>query len=255
MTFWQEQLDTIRYCLDNESIETYRAWEPVSEIPLFTKWNWIGYLQGAEDTYHRIKNDESKFLRWKTAMSPRTWGFNQRLYNQTLCKFAIETGYGEIETTSYNLKSNHNLETYKKLTSKDVLDYDRIVEFGGGVGDLSKLIFDLGYDGEYILYDFPEILEIQKLNFISSVTKPIFTTDIPLYSNKNTLFISTWALSEAPLSLRHKFLDSLQPENWLIVTQRHIFDIDNDLYFRSWNGVRQEIPWIGWNGGSYYLVK
>ena len=252
--FWEEQLEHIRYSLKNESIETYREWGPVSGIPLYEFWHWVGYLQGVEDTYHRIKYDESKFLKWKNAMSPRTWGFSQRLYNKLLTTVALP-GAGELETTTYNSRSNHHLETYRKLTSKDVLDYDRIVEFGGGVGDLSRFIFDLGYEGEYVIYDFPEILEIQKLNFISSRKKPIFTSDIPSHLNKSTLFISTWGFSESPLELRDKFMNTLSPDNWLIITQRNIFDIDNDLYFDSWQGERQEIPWVYWDGGSYYLIK
>jgi hypothetical protein len=253
-SFWEEQRIKISNCLNTLPIDTFRGWDPVCSIPLYEVWHWLGYMEGAQKTYFRILGDERVLNKWIRSMSPKTWGFTHERYMRTLSKIKFPYAGFELDTTTYNLKSNHHIETYQQLTSKNILDYDRIVEFGGGTGDLSKLIFDLGYDGEYCIYDIPEVLEIQKLNFIPYNKKPIFTSNIPKYS-KNTLFISTWGFSEVPLLLRNKFLDSLQPENWLITTQRNIFGINNDLYFDSWDGKRSEIPWIVWDGGSYYIAK
>ena len=251
--FWQQQRIEIINCLLNLPIDTFRNWGPIRSIPLFEMWHGIGYMEGAQKTYDRIKEDEVLVDKWVKSMSPKTWGFTHQQYINTLSKIKFPLSF-QLDTTTYNLKSNHHIETYYQLTSKNILDYDRIVEFGGGVGDLSKLIFDLGYEGDYCIYDFEEILEVQKINFVPYKKKPQFISDIPKYS-KNTLFISTWAFSEAPLYLRDKFLNSLQPEDWLIITQRNIFGIDNDAYFKSWDGQRSEIPWIAWDNGSYYIVK
>jgi len=251
--FWQKKKAEINDCFDSLSIDTYRNWDPVSSVPLYEVWHWLGYMEGAQKTYDRIKYDKNLYEKWVKCMSPKTWGFTQTLYNNTLSRVKFPT-YPELITTTYNLKSNHHIETYIQLTSKNILEYDRIVEFGGGAGDLSKLIFDMGYEGEYVMYDIPEVLRIQELTFLPSNKKPTFTTEIPKYSN-NTLFISTWGFSEIPITLRNKFIDILQPENWLIVSQSNVFGVDNQLYFESWSGKRCEIPWVVWDGGSFYIVK
>jgi hypothetical protein len=115
-------------------------------------------------------------------------------------------------------------------------------------------VLDCGYEGEYIIVDLPEILRLQRLNFRDSSVSPTFTEDPPSKA-KDTLFISTWALSEVPITLRNRVIDTVEPDGWLIATQRQIFDIDNHAYFAGWGGVRQQIPWIRWDGGSYYIMK
>ena len=252
--FWKQQRTEIKNCFDSLSIDTYRSWHPLRSIPLYEIWHWLGYMEGAQKTHERIKHNSVLYKRWVKSMSPKTWGFTQEVYTKTLSMIKFPRFNDELITTTYNLRSNHHIETYIELTSKNIFEYDRIVEFGGGTGDLSKLIFDMGFVGEYIIYDLPEMLEIQKLNFLPSKKKPVFTTKIPKYS-VNTLLISTWALSETPLTLRNEFIDILQPENWLIISQKNIFDVDNESYFKSWSGKRSEIPWIHWNGGSFYIAK
>jgi hypothetical protein len=31
--------------------------------------------------------------------------------------------------------------------------------------------------------------------------------------------------------------------------------VDNEKYFKDFEGVREKIPWIHWDGGSKYILK
>ncbi len=248
--FWDQQREKIRECLAAQDHSVFRTWDPVRFIPLFELQHWVGYYQGVIDTSERLFGESRN--RWIKAMAPRNWGFDDDYYRLT--EVILRLREKEIGTTTYNCKSNHHIETYFQLTGKDVGSYDRIVEFGGGTGDLARLILDCGFEGEYTIVDFPEVSKIQQINFQDSLKKPLLTGEIPL-KKQNTLLISTWALSEVPIVLREEVMNKVDPDAWLITTQRNIFDVDNEAYFSNWDGARREIPWIRWDGGSYYIAK
>ena len=69
--FWQQQRIEIINCLLNLPIDTFRNWGPIRSIPLFEMWHWIGYMEGAQKTYDRIKEDEVLVDKWVKSMSPK----------------------------------------------------------------------------------------------------------------------------------------------------------------------------------------
>lgn len=248
--FWREQCKELRHYLSSGDL-SFRVWDPVKRIPLYEMFHWVGYMRGVEETERRLDGPDLEV--WVEAMKPRVWGFDWAQYERTTLR--VRCPSREIVTTTYNAKANHHLESYARLTGRSLLDFDRIVEFGGGTGDLARLALELGYTGEYVIVDLPEILEIQKLNFKDYSGKPpIFSTETPSY-RPNTVLVSTWALSETPIELRDIVISTLSPDNWLIVTQRQIFGIDNERFFSNWSGKREEIDWIYWDGGSFYIAE
>jgi hypothetical protein len=227
-------------------------WDPVRLIPLYELWHWVGYFQSVIDTSERLTGKRRD--RWIDAMRPRSWGFNSEYYSRTLVRLRLREK--EIQTTTYNTKSNHHLEAYLRLTGRDPLSFSRIVEFGGGSGDLARLVLDQGYEGEYVIVDLPQVSRVQGLNFrdYRGHNKPILTASPPAKS-PDTLLISTWALSEVDFALRDSVVSTVDPDGWLIAAQRGIFGRDNVAYFSGWDGAREEIEWIRWDGGSYYIAK
>lgn len=249
--FWNTERSHLQSWLRDGDPSMFRIWDPVRLIPLYELFHWVGYFQGVIDTSERLTGADRE--RWIAAMAPREWGFSPKYFERTFVRLRLRDD--EIHTTTYNTKSNHHSESYYQLTNRDIRSFDRIVEFGGGTGDLARLTIDSGFEGEYIIVDLPEVLKVQQHNFSDSdKNPPIFTEEIPKYK-ADTILISTWALSEVPISLRDRVVSTLAPDHWLIATQRHIFDVDNEEYFSKWSGNRLEIPWIRWDGGSYYIAK
>lgn len=249
--FWKDQRNSLEGWLKDGDPSLFRLWDPVRLIPLYELFHWVGYFQGVIDTSERLIGSERE--KWIEAMAPRRWGFDAEYYQRTFVRLRIRND--ELFTSTYNTKSNHHLESYYQLTGKSLLGFDRIVEFGGGSGDLARLVTDLGFEGEYVIVDLPEVLKVQQHNFSDCDKRlPVFAEEPPRHKS-NTALVSTWALSEVPLPLRDKVVSTIEPDGWLIATQRNIFEVDNDRYFASWDGARAEIPWIRWDGGSYYIAK
>jgi hypothetical protein len=155
-----------------------------------------------------------------------------------------------------------------------------IFEFGGGYGSMCRLIHNLGFVGKYIMYDLPYFSALQKYYLKSSGFK-IYSTDafktakngivcisdlesIDLLLRQNTsmensLFVATWSISEAPISIRKSIVPIISMfENFLIAYQNKFEKVDNIEYFGNWMNSNANIIWHKWEidhlPGNYYLI-
>jgi len=240
--FWNEMRIQIR----ESNLSSFRCIDVIKQIPLYEVNNYDGYYDFAKEVYNIQTGD---FInKWKMAMSHNSVGYcdcADHFDSQSII-------LNDIITSPTLLKTNHHYFTYNLNTGKDILDFDRIVELGGGVGDMAKFIRNMGFKKEYIIIDLPEVLEVQNFNTFGYDIK---LTDKPVEFKENTLFISTWALSECPMKWREKVISELKPEHYLITYQNNFEGLTNEEYFSSWEGQRIDIPWIKWDGGSKYLIK
>lgn len=92
---------------------------------------------------------------------------------------------------------------------KKFKDIDYIFEFGAGSGQFCKLVHQRGFKGDYTIFDFPELIEIQKyqLKNPSNVSFISSRDNIPLPKTKNNLFISMSAVEESPQEVFDFFLN------------------------------------------------
>lgn len=238
-----------------------RCWRDIyiiQKMPFFeTKFHpeYYGY---AAEIYQFLKGVEGKrnnkfrndFSKWVMAMTPDASDFG-KLFNYN--KFTWQLA--DIKTSTWMIKSNHHYYRYYTLTGIDINSFDKIVEVGAGCGDMCKFINLMGFKGKYVIVDLPQVQEIQKRNLRDFNNVTWTTKAVKKDSKKRTLFISTWALSELTLAWREELVDALKPDNYLITYQREFEDIDNEKWFRGWEGYREELPWITWDGGSSYIMK
>lgn len=155
-------------------------------------------------------------------------------------------------------------------------EFQYVCEFGGGYGELCRCFYGTGFNGHYILHDFPELLCLQRY-YLSHFGIPFNGTDRQSNSfvtahtsleewEKSTraatgkgLFVATWSLSEAPVELRDRVRHVVQDKCHavLIAAQPGIFGYDNVTYFRTWLDPRLFETWIkpvpGFSDGSFYL--
>ena len=86
---------------------------------------------------------------------------------------------------------------------------DEIFEFGGGHGRLCKIICDSGFSGNYTIFDFPQMIKLQKA-FLKNHNNIKYIDDFDLLVlpvGSNSLFISTSAIEESPKNVREKMFD------------------------------------------------
>jgi len=96
-------------------------------------------------------------------------------------------------------------------------DLKEIFEFGAGHGRFCKLIKERNFDGNYTIFDFPELIEIQKfyLKNWNKVNYLLDFNDIELPKEKS-LFIAMNSLEESPKEVFKKMLQHAENYNYFI---------------------------------------
>src|SRR5262249_47287211 len=133
---------------------------------------------------------------------------------------------------------------FEEVTGRPLDRYGFILEFGGGYGGMCRLVHQLGFRGEYWIYDLPEVTALQRF-FLGTIGVHGENEDsrggaVMTFSDPSQLcaalagrrkaesaFIAAWSLSETPISLRHKILPAVSPfDAFLIGYTEQFGDID-----------------------------
>ncbi len=189
--------------------------------------------------------------------------------------------YAKYPESSGNLIHHaYHVAQLMDQTSIRVEDLTLVVEFGGGYGSMCRLFQNLGFGGSYVVFDFPEFSALQRfylksLGFnISTVnSRGAESNSIACASNieelklaigsivdpHEALFIATWSVSEAPISVRNKILPMVADFGaFLIAYQRRFGEVDNVAFFQGWKQMQEKIDWKSWEiehlPGNCYLV-
>lgn len=229
-----------------KSFSNFREWDSITSIPLYEVHPYHAYIEYAKDIQSSLTGKDRD--QWEKAMGHSIRGY--RGVSDLFYKHSVPLD--SLTTNPHSLKANHHFFKYNSLTRNSILDFDRIVELGGGCGDFAKFIINMGFKGEYAIIDIPEVLEVQKYNLLGY---EVDFTSRPVSFKPNTLFVSTWGLSECPIPWRLEVLNALSSTNWLITYQSRYHEMSNEDYFKGFSGVREDIPWIPWDGGSKYLLR
>jgi|TARA_A100001011_G_C14147829_1_gene772696 hypothetical protein len=243
---WEKMSLDLKNSIKTRNLYDFRDWHSVSIIPLYECHLYQEYLDYAKDIYDSLEESE-KYI-WEFCMSHTTYGYTFKHHFHK--KHSIP--FRHFTTNPYNLKSNHHFFKYQTHTKNKITEFDRIVELGGGCGDFCKFVMNMGYTGDYVIIDLPVVTKIQKQNLAGYDVR---FTSAPVHYRENTLFVSTWAISECPIEWRNEIISKLNPSNWLISYQSKFNEVDNEKYFKDFEGVREKIPWIHWDGGSKYILK
>ena len=152
-SFW-----TDRKCeLENINLSDFKTNSFVHSIPIYS------YAQYEDQYGENIKemlslmslNDRQNWLR---VLPEPKLGHTTESYEGI--KRNIQIDGTDYITSPWSLKSCHHAMSYVHHTDKKFSDYDQIVEFGPGIGDTCRVINELGFKGNYYLYDLPEVYRI-----------------------------------------------------------------------------------------------
>ena len=237
-----------------KDLDVFKTWKTVNSIPIYNPNDCFNQYRVEVEALLKNKLDD----KWTKVLKEPSLGHTEASYTAASKKAFNDT----VECSAWTLKTAHHILTFEEMAGRDITDYDQIVEFGSGIGETARMILDLGFKGDYLLYDLPETARISTfyLSKYDNVKAINNYTDIP--QGKKTLFIGTWSLSEVPISYRNPIISHLKGNtDYLIIFQKSIWGYDNLKYFtvdfpnisNSFIKIKQ-IPWhAGW-GGNYYLV-
>lgn len=149
----------------------------------------------------------------------------------------------------------YHLKSYEDFLKSDIKNLNKIIEFGGGYGNMAETFKKINKDVDYTIFDTPEVSLLQyyylsrlkiKTNFNSCKKKElvnlIYSINILklksnlIKSNSKKLFIANWSLSETPLDLRKEFKFITNNFDYQLISfQKNFEGIDNFKFFKKVN--------------------
>ncbi len=156
-----------------------------------------------------------------------------------------------LSTNAMAIEHASHLWRFHRLLGVHLQDTDCIVEFGGGFGSMCRLVHALGFRGQYIIFDLPPVLALQRyyLGLHGIAAADTGDTSVWLCSDLGSIMsrlggssfqrvslMSTWALSEMPMAVRQRvepFLQLKAADKALFAYQPAFEGADNRDYFRN----------------------
>ncbi|MBI3420990.1 MAG: hypothetical protein HY006_02905 [Candidatus Sungbacteria bacterium] len=254
---WRLFKNELRTSMLTQDLRDFLSWDVISHN--------MGYGASTKDL--RTLQNRHDWDRWHKAMieSPKLnrWPF-----------FALP------EVSENSVRQASHLHTFLEASGARLDDFDRIIDFGGGYGAMCRLVFRLGFRGQYVIIDWPEfsILETYYLG-ASGLDMPITRANEPVHTGivlvntikelnavrsafptKRECLIATWSISETPVSFRDTFFQAIEPQAFFIVYQKSFGGIDNEEYFSRLMKRRSDVKWSRIRAsylpseGNYYLI-
>lgn len=255
---WQEFRESFKSSLDTLDLNHFKSWYNIRGLPL-----WGGLWSNESEEVQHI-NKISDFLsnnkeqRWKDSLKEELDFYSHPSHSPSYSIAGIDS---EITRVRYLY---HWITLFEN--GIDAKDLNFIFEFGGGVGHIPKLTKQLGFSGEYFIYDFPELCSIQnfynKMQIKTASDLALVDTLLsPLKESRGGLFYSTWGFSESPLKTRLLMQKHFKHFDYFaILYQSNIFNLNNKDFFKDMAWIFSDIDWVTvdhpstWDGGSKYLI-
>lgn len=207
------------------ALKIYRDYQITAQKSLGTKWKTWAEID--QEFAKLARSKEMKGFR-RSALVLETMEYQRMdagIFSKELqVKGVIENRLGMPlkpfgYTNSLNLGHQYrHLKRWSDNPEAELLELSRIVEFGAGFGMMCWLVFQLGFDKEYVIVDNGGTSLLQKkyleetlakdqfekvrwVNAVEALTPPLAPTD---------LFIAMWSASETPDTIFEKVLLELQ---------------------------------------------
>lgn len=234
---WLAHRAALKDHLRHDNLSDFLRWSTV-QATMYVGYS-ASYLQHELD-YLRARPD---WIRWQSACQ-RTGEFGDELFEGMGCN-AIHQAY---HLAQWEVSTNNHVEYLAK-----------IIEFGGGYGEMTHVCHRLGFRGEYIIFDFEEVRQLQEY-YLRRVT-PFLNYHLKdprkVAPMEADLLIAIASLSETPPDERKLFLDPLKVHGALFLYQERFENFNNVALFRQLT-ARWPLAWKAWPVEHYkthrYLV-
>jgi len=207
---------------DIQDLKNFKNENVVRGIPLY------GHL---EDQFEKQVEQCKPIMgfRWTKALKANEGELGHTPESWLAAQRDIEIDGVKYKTTPWLIQALHHCLRFEHTTQHDLSKYERIIEFGAGIGELSRVIHLGGFKGSYEVYDFPETLRISQY-YVPQI-KPIADFSTIEMDDRKTLVIGTWSLSEAPIEHREAFVKKVKGADCLYAFQSNIWEYDNLDWF------------------------
>lgn len=131
----------------------------------------------------------------------------------------------------------YNLALYENVTGRNLSNGDFILEFGGGYGEMARVVYEKIRPFRYVVYDYPEVGILQRYYWDKCGIRggpSCISTPEQVTGMLPDLFISVCGISEAPMPFKRQFLDLIWPSSILIQYQGDWGGNNNREIFTDW---------------------
>lgn len=148
----------------------------------------------------------------------------------------------------------YHLMQWESVTGLRVNELESIVEIGAGYGALCKIIRRLGFAGEYMIFDLPELALLQRWYLGELGIAAAWAGDTPEAMLTPDLLISLWSLSEMSVETQAVYSQYLSPRHYLLAALDALWEgEDNSAFFRGLTRFL-ELQAIEHLPGNFYLI-
>lgn len=248
--FWNQSRKRLLTHLVNDDLNTFHHWQVLRDTMIVYNTDYV----------HKEYSELAAVVnvdRWKTALQENPVG------SPVPAPF--------LRSASENLIHHcYHVFKFEYTANRKTSSFNSILEFGGGYGSMCRVVKNLGFVGNYVIFDLPEFVLLQKLflrnaGFVVCETYDEYKQNGGIYCTSNIeelddsydLLIATWSISEVPFELREKIF-AKDIKNFLIAFQDTFFDVNNVTYFQELM-VKKNKKWDTWKiphlfGGQYYMI-
>ena len=267
--YWEKVPALFEQVFSNEKrLRGFKDEAIIYRVPIFVQASEemhrlsTAYLRDTWDLLSKAKGDDVRYLEM---LKETDRGYNNGFNERTTYGFSLK-----IKGQEYSVVTNylqpiklHNIVKYEKETGKKLNDYDVIIEIGGGMGELARLIHLNGFKGEYWDVDFDPMTKIVKYynEDIADIKTASDIDQLPDFNGKKVLILGTHSFSETQIEYRERIIKKVGKCDWLILFQCEFNGgIDNLNWFLNTFPALTEtnikmycVPWHPYQGGNLYV--
>jgi hypothetical protein len=176
--------------------------------------------------FSQLKNSEG----WKIYRN----GIRENFFGNPKRYIEYPSSSGNLIHHAYSL-----LQLQKVVPLEKIVKSKQIFEFGGGYGSFRRLVHQIGFKGDYVIYDLPMFCLIQKFFLANATNGQCKTTFISKTDDLHTIdkpdiFVALWSFSETPLALRTSFENIISKTHFILIAFQNDFSgADNLSYFKQ----------------------
>lgn len=246
---WFNHINSLRELVLNDNPREFLRWHVISSTMFVKHANYITPELNYLKSRHNWKDFWSKIIKESPIGHP--------------------TPYWRYPRSSGNLIHHaYHLAKFEEKTATRTNTMDYIFEFGGGYGSMCRLLYNSGFKGKYVIFDFPPFSALQRF-FLKSNSITVHSVDsfkaakngavcisapellketiLNDFNVNNSLFIATWSISEAPIGLRNLILPLASQFTWFLIGYQNQFkEINNADFFTNWKTNQRDVEWYEW---------
>lgn len=224
---WERYQQSLRIHARNEPAEEFIKWSTV-QATMF-----IGNAPHTP-TEIRVLRD-SDWERWNKLIEDP--GIGQPIFSKEL-----------PHASGQYIHQCYLLNYIEKKTGIDITQIEQVVEFGAGYGSMRTIFAHAGFEGNYTIFDLPEMLILQEYYLERVLTQEQFSktalnTTLQLQSIHADLIIGITSVSEMPIETRNKYFDKIVADYYFFVAQPAFFGLSNQDYFKDLIAKNSHLDW------------